>query len=262
MERGVPLGSGLDHEAYLVDGHLVVRHAKADPAEVEREARLLETVAQVAPVPVPRPTAVDPKEGWLAYERLDGVPLIDVPAETRVAHAARLGAELGAFVRALRDADVPIAERDDTSPNELLAEARDNYAAVKSALPASDRATVEAFLAAAPPPPATELAFCHNDLAIEHVLVAPDALQITGVIDWSDAALADPARDLGLILRDLGTSAFDAAMADHDEELRTRAIFHARCALLEDLVFGLTENRSEYADKSQAGLAWTFPSAL
>jgi aminoglycoside phosphotransferase (APT) family kinase protein len=99
------------------------------------------------------------------------------------------------LVRALQDAEVSAAERDDSPPAELLAEARDNYEAVSAALPPAHRSAIEAFLAAEPPPPAATLAFCHNDLGIEHVLVSPATMEITGIIDWSDAALADPGYD-------------------------------------------------------------------
>jgi hypothetical protein len=38
-----------------------------------------------------------------------------------------------------------------------------------------------------------------------------------------------------------------------------RARFHARCGLLEDLAYGLEENRRPYVDKSLLALAWLFP---
>jgi hypothetical protein len=40
--------------------------------------------------------------------------------------------------------------------------------------------------------------------ALEHVLVDVEANAVTGIIDWTDAAIADPARDLALIYRDFG----------------------------------------------------------
>ena len=105
--------------------------------------------------------------------------------------------------------------------------------------------------------PAQDLVFSHNDLCIEHVLVAPGTDKPTGIIDWSDAALCDPARDFGLILRDLGPAAFDAALPA-GESLRDRAQFYARCSLLEDLHYGLETNRAPYVDKSLAALDWVF----
>jgi aminoglycoside phosphotransferase (APT) family kinase protein len=103
---------------------------------------------------------------------------------------------------------------------------------------------------------------CHDDLGIEHVLVDGDGA-VTGVIDWSDAAVADPAGDLGRILRDLGPDALDAALAafapDDPEPLRRRAAFRARCGALEDLAYGLDEGRPAHVDKVLVALPWLFP---
>ena len=49
-----------------------------------------------------------------------------------------------------------------------------------------------------------DLPLAHNDLGAEHVLVDPATLAVTGIIDWSDAARADPAAEVGRLLRDLG----------------------------------------------------------
>jgi len=76
--------------------------------------------------------------------------------------------------------------------------------------------------------------FCHNDLGAEHLLVDVEASTITGVIDWTDAAAADPAHDLALIYRDLGPAIFDLTLAHYDGEWtdahRERTLFYARCA--------------------------------
>ena len=61
---------------------MVVRIVSDNAAEiVEREARLLAFVAELTELPVPRPTAVDPEAGSLSYERLPGVPLIELGAD-------------------------------------------------------------------------------------------------------------------------------------------------------------------------------------
>jgi aminoglycoside phosphotransferase (APT) family kinase protein len=85
---------------------------------------------------------------------------------------------------------------------------------------------------------------------------------VTGVIDWSDAAVCDPAYDFGLLLRDLGPDGLEAALAAYgrpDPGLRDRTLFYARCAAIEDLSYGLESGRGEYARKSLDGMAWLFP---
>jgi aminoglycoside phosphotransferase (APT) family kinase protein len=92
------------------------------------------------------------------------------------------------------------------------------------------------------------------------VLVDPATGAVTGVIDWSDAGLTDPAHDFGLILRDLGPTALAGAVRAYGGEVSTvRAWFYARCKLLEDLAYGLRTGRDAYVIKSLTGLAWLFP---
>jgi aminoglycoside phosphotransferase (APT) family kinase protein len=126
-------------------------------------------------------------------------------------------------------------------------------------LPAEFRERIEAFLRSPAPAPAAELAFSHNDLGIEHVLVDPASLAVTGVIDWTDAALTDPARDFGLLHRDLGPAALTAALAAYgSDEVRARAEFYARCSVFEDLTYTLTTGDSDYADKCVVAFGWLF----
>jgi aminoglycoside phosphotransferase (APT) family kinase protein len=80
---------------------------------------------------------------------------------------------------------------DDAPLTEWRADAADIYRAVAADVPASDRPAIETFLATEPPPATTGLVFSHNDLGIEHVLVEPGAGVVTGIIDWSDAAMVD-----------------------------------------------------------------------
>jgi aminoglycoside phosphotransferase (APT) family kinase protein len=40
------------------------------------------------------------------------------------------------------------------------------------------------------------LRLTHDDVSPEHLLVDPDTGELAGILDWSDAALGDPARDV------------------------------------------------------------------
>jgi aminoglycoside phosphotransferase (APT) family kinase protein len=149
--------------------------------------------------------------------------------------AYEVNGELGTFLAAVHAA--PLAQMatfvgpDEVPMAQWQDEAAGHYTAVISAIPADRRGAVEAFLAASPPDRGGAVVFCHNDLGIEHVLVAPDSGAITGVIDWSDAALTDPARDFGLVHRDLGPAALAAALTNYPAgdtaALRERAAFYA-----------------------------------
>ncbi|MEU1526148.1 aminoglycoside phosphotransferase family protein [Nocardia rhamnosiphila] len=269
------LGEGEDNLAYEVNGELIVRFAKEpDPvsraARVTDEAALLAAVANISPLPVPEPCFRVPEQGCLAYFELPGRPLIDVPAARRSARLRPIATELGRFLAALHTAPVDrmadLVDTDDEPAESWLAEATGTYETVADAVPRAHRAVVEAFLGTTPPAERYDLVFSHNDLGIEHVLVEPVSGTITGVIDWSDAAIVDPAYDFGLVYRDLGPAALDTALdnyrtAAHDvRAIRARAAFYARCSVLEDMAYGLEHGLHKYLDKSLTALTWLYPS--
>ena len=270
------LGAGEDHVAYAVGDDLVVRvAADVDAADAEvaasvrREVALLSVVAEVSPVPVPEVVAADPAEGWLAQRRLPGVPLLEVPEPRRPVRtvAAVLGRLLGALHAVPAERVGGIVEVDDTPAAEWLAETAELAEGIIVELPADVGRAIDRFIRSAPPPPAPAPVLAHDDLGIEHVLVDPATLSVTGVIDWSDAGLTDAAHDFGKILRDLGPAALDAALegygatgaAADEPALRSRALFHARCTLVEDWAYGIRSGRPAYAAKSRAAAARLFP---
>ncbi|MFC3993963.1 phosphotransferase family protein [Actinoplanes siamensis] len=251
------IGAGTDHTAFEINSDLIVRLSKSpDPDRTEREARLLTTVRGVAPLPVPEPVFVAAEHGCLAYRKLPGTPLLNLPAPGR---PERIAATLGEFLAALHTLPASLlaglVDTDAQPPAEWLDEAAETYDAVAGHLPARHRPLIERFLGTAPPPGPETLAFSHNDLGIEHVLADPRDGAITGVIDWGDAALTDPAYDFGLLFRDLGP----AALSGLDPARRERAVFYARCGLLEDLAYGIESGQRRYADRSLAALSWVFP---
>jgi aminoglycoside phosphotransferase (APT) family kinase protein len=158
-----------------------------------------------------------------------------------------------------------LIDTDDEPLAEWRRDAAETYPRVAAQVPLGHRRAIKAFLDASPPDDGYTLAFSHNDLGIEHVLVDPGTWTVTGVIDWSDAAIDDPAYDFGLIYRDLGPRALDAAVgsyrtdANDVERLRQRAVFYARCSVFEDLAYGVETGQSRYVDNSIAALEWLFP---
>lgn len=274
--RVIPLGAGLDNTAFEVDGVLVVRYRRdrdvdARAAAVQREARLLELLQDVSPLPVPRVRFALPEVGCLGYAKLPGRPLLERPRRTLPAGAAIIAPALGAFLAALHSVPHPwlhdLVEVDAPTPSAWRDEAMHSYRKVAGDVPATHRREVEAFLADEPPAAPISPTFSHNDLGIEHVLVGDGSWSVTGVIDWTDAAIIDSAYDFGLLLRDLGRPALRGAAdayraAGRDASaLYKRALFYARCALLEDLAYGQQTGRGKYTEKSRAALPWLFGTA-
>lgn len=283
----VPAGQGLDNIAYEIDGELIVRCAREpDPEATRAEVAVLAAVAPISPLPVPEVVFSDPEAGVIAYRRLPGRPLHRHP----VADPRRLAEPLGAFLGALHA--VPPAPLGELVPldryplADLREEAAQEYEAVAAQVPPEHRRLVEDFLAADPPadpladppvdPPVDPLAespeqaaagtagarLCHNDLGAEHLLADPGTGTLTGVIDWTDAALTDPARDFARVYRDLGPEVYELTLAHYDGRLDDAATgrvrFLARCALIEDLAHGLGPGPRHYADAALAHLVRTF----
>ncbi len=265
------LGTGLDNASYLICDELVVRVRSADDTvsgdadpefQVAVEAAVLAVVARHVSPAVPEPLVV--ADGVLVYRMLPGTPLISLsPAPSTHDIGDALG-RLLAELHAIPFAELPLGVTVDEEPLEdWLAGAQECFAIARNRIPDHHRASVEQFLRSPVPPGPIESVFGHNDLGAEHVLIDPDHGIVTGVIDWSDAGFADPAIDLGLILRDLGPTGYAAAqshitVADR-QALHVRAVFYARCRALEDLLFGLGRNRSEYVANSVRAMRWLFP---
>jgi aminoglycoside phosphotransferase (APT) family kinase protein len=261
------MGEGLDNAAYEVNGELIVRASKeTDPAlrseSTQREAQLLAVAAGLSTLPVPEPVFVDAGAGSLVYFKLPGVPLIDHP----VAQPARLAPALGEFLSHLHQTPLEMVEElveRDAYP--LLAwreDAHRDCQEISGHLPTSHRPLVEYFLGRTPPAEPLAAVFSHNDLGAEHVLVDVETNAVTGIIDWTDAAIADPARDFALIYRDLGPEVFELTLVHYeghfDDADRERAVFYARCKLLEDIAYGVRTGSRPYAEAALAHLARTF----
>jgi aminoglycoside phosphotransferase (APT) family kinase protein len=263
----VRLGEGLDNAVYEVNGELIVRGSKeADPARqsesTRREADLLAVVAELSTLPVPEPVFADIEAGVLVYLKLPGLPLMEQP----VAEPARLAPALGGFVGRLHRAPLEkmeeLVERDAYPLAAWLRDAERDYQKIAELVPATSRRMVNDFLGRASPAEPRALAFCHNDLGAEHVLVDVGVSAVTGVVDWTDAAIADPVLDFARLYRDLGPDFCDL-MLDHyegrwDDIDRERAAFYARCSLIEDIAFGVENGARPYVANGLAYLARTF----
>jgi aminoglycoside phosphotransferase (APT) family kinase protein len=238
----VELGQGLDNSAFVV-GELVLRVAHGPG--VACEARLLEHLAPRLSIPIPTPRFADENAGVMGYRRIPGRPLLGRRAPSDAA------ARLGRFLRELHTVDIePVTDflaTEDADPSAWLEELdgpRDLIRLVHARRPRQSRRRVVA----------------HADLGAEHILELDGTL--TGVIDWSDAAITDPALDFARLYRDFGPGFLAQLLGSYgpvSPPALSRIEFFARCAALEDLAFGSQTGRHEYIANAKRSLAWLFP---
>lgn len=182
---------GWDSDAVVVDGRYIERAPRRAQVRrgLERECRILPVVAPLLPLAVPVPVAV-PADGegpWrVRHEMLPGVA---VGAEHLTGAA---GERVGAFLRVLHD--LPLAGLGlHVRPDDQFAHtvARMRTEVLPRLEPAHRRAGAGLLDRVAR---ATPSVLAHRDLGPEHLLVTDGS--VSGVIDWTDAALDDPAVDL------------------------------------------------------------------
>ncbi|ANW22126.1 phosphotransferase [Streptomyces clavuligerus] len=231
---------GWDSEARLVDGRWVERRPRRPEvaARLLAETRLMPWLAPRLPlaVPVPRVLTHDPLA--VRHALVPGAPL-EHPTP-------RDGRLLGRFLRALHTVDAADAVRHGALPAgaaraERAEEGADFRRRVLPLLPPERHRSAAALLDAVRALPAAALV--HGDLGPEHLLAeeAPPTGPLTGVIDFGDAHVGDPAIDLAWALYGAGRAVADAVAETYPvtRELRARALLWHRLGPWYEVTHGL-----------------------
>ena len=249
-ERVERLGQGWDNAAYLVDGAAVFRFPQRGVAAplIATEITVLPLIAPaVAPVAIPIPRWVGEPGGGYPW-RFAGYPLLPGTPVDRASlddgALAALARPLGRFLRGLHGVDTAPAVAAGLPPDLIgrldpakrVPQVRERLAALVRAgvvAEADGAALLDRFVAEAPQGEPARLAVLHGDLYARHLIVAANGA-LTGVIDWGDLHLGDPAVDLSVVHEIVPHGAHDAFFAEYgavDERTwrraRWRAIHHA-----------------------------------
>jgi aminoglycoside phosphotransferase (APT) family kinase protein len=267
------LDEGWDSWAYAAAGRdgatWILRFPKRAgvAGRMAHETVLLPLVAPWLPLAVPafrfvgEPGARYPHR-FVAYHRIAGRTALGRPPAGLDVRA--LGESLGGFLAALHGFPVDRVERlgldrDGGGPADFAEEVIEEWEELGARVaPAEIRARVRAHLRRPPPSSAAPPCLVHADFFPEHFIV--ERGQVAGVIDWSDAKLGDPARDLAGLSYWLGepllTAGLDGYRAAHPETSRadlaalaTRARFYALCRAVEDVAYGTQAGRDDYRDQ-------------
>lgn len=98
----------------------------------------------------------------------------------------------------------------------------------------------------------------HHDLASEHILYDPARGTISGIIDWGDAAIGDPAIDFTGLLADYGEGFTEHVLAHYqgviDRSFRDRMRFYRTVMPLNTVLFGLDTGQEELVREGLAAM--------
>ncbi len=269
-ERVTRIDSGWDSLAFDIDDAWIVRMPRRPEvrASLRQEVALLPTLAAALPVPVPQVEVLEDNDETLVviHAKLHGQTL---SVALQSGPEASLACELGAFLAALH-AFPGGAEAGLGKPTaaELGAEREAFTVRFERVLPlldASERPRAGALLEShRTNAQAFEPAVVHGDLGPEHILSREGA--VTGVIDWSDARMGDPAVDFGWPLHGPGETFAEPllrAYAEHggrvDDLFRERALTYHRLGPWHEVIFGLERDRPEYVTRGLAGVRARLP---
>ena len=226
---------GWDFKVLIFDDEWVVRWPRHRLAveEVEKEVELLPDLASQLPVEVPCFEYVS-RDPWLVvYPLIRGEPLTDAADGVRV------------FLDALHAVGLDSVRAPRPDWLETYREQADEFRRlVLPLLDADERPGGAALLAEVETLTGFEPALTHSDLGPGHMLCRGGRL--TGVIDWGDARIGDPAIDYAWLLN------VPFPDWDVDDELRRRAQIYHRLGPWFEVHYGVFTEQPEWV---RSGLA-------
>jgi len=260
------LGEGCDNWAFEVDGCWVFRFPKR--ADVERqltvESRMLAVLEPASPLALPRfcfhgeRSAAFPYR-FAGYPKLAGERAIHLDARSMPLDS--WAPALGAFLSWLHRFPVAVAREAGVEPQDFMTvleevrhDALDDFDLLQSGAPAAAVERWHAFFRTGPPQAVSTLppVLAHMDLAAEHVLYDVVARRITGIIDWTEIAIADRAIDVAGLFHWGGPALVREVLASYDAGIDAgvleRARYLAACRGVADVAFGRATGRPEYVE--------------
>jgi aminoglycoside phosphotransferase (APT) family kinase protein len=243
-----PVHEGWDTTATVVEGRWLDRRpAFADAAaQLLNETRLMPRLGPLLPLPVPVPIVLEESPLRVRHVLVPGEPVLDPEVLT-----ADDGRRLGELLRCLHDMPVTIyvetgIPEDTAARAELLATLERLLHRVTPLLPEHLREPGRALLRRVAL--RTPVTLVHGNLVGHHVLRRDG--QLTGVIDWSDARVGDPALDLAWALYETPEPFAEAVATAYrvtDDEL-ARALDWYRLAPWYDVLWGLGPGGRSYVE--------------
>ena len=265
------LGAGWAFWAYRV-GDKVLRFPR--DAEFTHtlavEAAVMRELAPTLPLPV---AVIDVHEGgpgglpFTGHRFVPGVPVVDLPRQL----APGAGSVLGEFIRAMHSFPVERAAAlglPKLSPPQRQAARRSFFSnevvrRIFSLLTNEGREHVRATFRAFLENPSHfdwQPVVTHCDIDARNVLADPETGELTGVIDWGDLSIADPAGDF-IDAQNGGLARFGLSGQLNDlfkaygitraelETMQPRCDFYKYCWPLHEIIYGLNSHDDDVVQK-------------
>ena len=234
----IEIDDGYDFEVAIVDDDWVFRFPRRPNVEeaLEVEIGLLPALAPALPVQVPSFEHISRNPLFVGYRLIRGKPLVDEDGDGVRAFLEALHAVDPSGLPAPRP-DWVEAYRDQCAEFERL---------VVPLLDKDRRAHAMRLFGDAETLVDFEPSVVHADLGPTHLLVRCGRL--SGVIDWGDARVGDPALDYAWLL--------NVPFADWevDPDLRRRARFYHRLGPWFEAHYGLFTNQPTHVERGIAGI--------
>jgi aminoglycoside 2''-phosphotransferase len=252
-----PVLTGWDNFVLEVNSEYIFRFPKrpALKQQLQKEIQLLRELGGTLSVPVPRFELFwNQKEEWpgqfVVYRKIDGIPL--QKEFIKSPQSFNLAEQLANFLTELHQFPLHKAAKlriPHMTPVQWRHKYVDLYDQVqlricplleknevtKTTLLWEDYLTDKANFRFKP-------VLLHGDLSEEHILCDLDRELITGIIDWGDACVGDPALDFAWLL-DYGKSFIKEVLGSYkgtiDRTFLQRATFYSRIGSFIEILFGL-----------------------
>ncbi len=259
------LDEGWDFRVFEVDARWLFRFPKRESgaAKLNREHKLLPGLAEWVSQPVPDYEYFHESRkssGWTfgGYRKLPGISG-DI---SKVVDRHRVARQLGVFLEGLHTYPVEKArEAGVLEVRDLVAHWRDKSRDQLSRLvdPNVNQGLLGRYLEnEAPLTFNGPLSLVHNDLWAEHVFVDTHSGEVSGIIDWGDTVIGDPAIDFACLYAWYGKSWLEDVLTHYtiklDAAVMSRSRYLATCLAIHNITLGRDAGRTLWAEAGYAAL--------
>jgi len=259
------LGEGWDFRVFEVDANWLFRFPKRETsvAKLNMERGLLLGLGEWISLPIPNfeyfhESRESSSRTFAGYRKLPGIPadisnMVDQDGVVR---------QLGIFLERLHTYPVDKArEAGVREERDLVAHWRDKsrQQLKKLDIPNVNRGLLGHYLENK-----THLAFkgamtlVHSDLWPEHILCDALSGEVSGIIDWSDALIGDPAIDFACLYAWYGEDWLKNVLMHYtkklDTEIISRSRYLATCLAIHSITLGLEIGRTQWVDAGYTAL--------